>query len=60
MPEPGDRMLIACEGGPWISRLLRYPPPFEIEVGTDGVYVLDERDTPDGTYPVYVYVPQRM
>jgi len=53
-------MLIACEGGPWISRLLTFPPPVEIEVGTEAMYVLDERDTPDGAYLVYVYVPHRM
>jgi hypothetical protein len=39
--DPGDRMLIACDGGPSVSRLVRYPPPLEIDVG-DGVYVLDD------------------
>jgi hypothetical protein len=35
----GDRMLIPCEGGPSISRLVRYPPPLEIAEPT-GIYVL--------------------
>ena len=38
--EPGDRMLIRCDsGGPSISRLVTYPPPFEIDV-REGTYVL--------------------
>jgi hypothetical protein len=37
--EPGHRMLIPCEGGRSISRLVRFPPPVEIEE-RDGVYVL--------------------
>lgn len=37
--EDGDRMLIPCDGGPSISRLVRYPPPVEIEE-RGGVYVL--------------------
>ncbi len=43
---PGDRMLIACEGGPCQSRLETFPPRLEIEE-RDGVYVL----TDDG--PIY-------
>jgi hypothetical protein len=53
-------MLVPCEGGPWLSRLLPYPPPLEIAVGSDAVYVLDERPSPDGAYFVYVYIPQRL
>ncbi|HEV3225804.1 MAG TPA: hypothetical protein VGZ52_03185 [Acidimicrobiales bacterium] len=60
MPVEGERMLIPCEGGPGLSRLVHYPPPLEIEEGTDGVYVLDERTTPHGTEYAYVYVPNRM
>ena len=37
--ETGDRMLIPCEGGPSRSRLVRFPPPLEIEE-RDGTYVL--------------------
>ena len=37
--ELGERMLIPCEGGPSISRLVRYPPPLEIEE-RGGLYVL--------------------
>lgn len=32
-------MLIPCDGGPSISRLVRYPPPLEIEAD-GGTYVL--------------------
>lgn len=38
-------MLIRCEGGPSISRLVRYPPPLEIpEAG--GIYVLVDDGPP--------------
>ena len=37
--EPGERMLIPCDGGPSQSRLVRFPPPLEIEE-PDGIYVL--------------------
>jgi hypothetical protein len=37
-----------------------YPPPLEVEIGTDGVYVLDERHQPYGTEYVYVFVNQRL
>jgi hypothetical protein len=37
--EEGERMLIPCEGGPSISRLVRFPPPFEIAEDA-GMYVL--------------------
>lgn len=55
MPEPGERMLIPCEGGPGISRRVTWPPPLEIDLDDGGVYVLDERD--DGW--IYVYVEAR-
>ena len=32
--ETGERMLIRCDGGPSMSRLVRYPPPLEIEEET--------------------------
>ena len=41
--EDGDRMLIPCSGGPSMSRLVRFPPPVEIEE-TGGVYVLVDDD----------------
>jgi hypothetical protein len=44
--EEGDRMLIPCEGGPSISRLVRYPPPLEIDVG-GGTYVLIDVGPPE-------------
>jgi hypothetical protein len=39
MLEPGDRMLIACVGGPSQGRLVEYPPPLEI-AERGGTYVL--------------------
>jgi hypothetical protein len=37
--QPGERMLLWCDGGPSISRLERFPPPLEVAVD-GGVYVL--------------------
>ena len=54
MPEPGDRLLIACEGGPSSSRLVQHPPPLEI-VERGGVYVLVD-DGPAASWR-YVFVP---
>ena len=42
----GDRMLIPCKGGLSTSRLVRYPPPLEIEE-RDGVYVLVDDGPPE-------------
>lgn len=39
-------MLIPCEGGPSISRLVRYPPPLEIEEN-GGMYVLVDDGPPE-------------
>ena len=39
-------MLLPCEGGPCRSRLVRYPPPFEIEEA-GGVYVLVDDGPPE-------------
>jgi hypothetical protein len=49
-PAPGDRMLLWCDGGPSISRLVHWPPPLEIpEEG--GLYVLvDEGPPPSWRY----------
>ena len=54
MPEPGERLLIACVGGPSQSRLVHHPAPLEI-VERGGVYVLDD----DGAVETwrYVFVP---
>jgi hypothetical protein len=49
--EPGERMLIRCEGGPSASRLVRFPPPVEVDE-RDGVYVLDD----DGPIEEWRYV----
>jgi hypothetical protein len=44
--QDGDRMLVPCNGGPSISRLVRYPPPLEIEE-RGGVYVLVDDGPPE-------------
>jgi len=55
--EPGDRMLLPCEGGPSISRLVTYPPPTEIEE-RDGIYVLvDDGPTEHWRYDFVVTEP---
>jgi hypothetical protein len=53
---PGDRLLVACEGGPSASRLERFPPRLEIEEA-DGTYVLVD-DGPRASWR-YVFVPRR-
>ena len=53
--EHGERLLIPCDGGPSRSRLVRYPPPLEVEEDT-GVYVLVD-DGPDGGLAVRVRPP---
>ncbi len=55
MAEPGDRMLIPCDGGPSRSRLERYPPPLEVDED-EGVYVLVD-DGPPHTWR-YRFVPR--
>lgn len=37
--QPGDRLFVACEGGPCSTKLERFPPRLEIEEH-DGTYVL--------------------
>ena len=44
--ETGERMLIPCDAGPSISRLVHYPPPLEI-VERDGTYVLVDDGPPE-------------
>jgi hypothetical protein len=51
----GDRMFIACEGGPALSRLEVFPPRLEIEE-RDGTYVLD--DTGPRAEWRYEFVPR--
>jgi hypothetical protein len=43
--EPGERVLIPCNGGGDYSRLVRYPPPLELEED-GGVYVLVDEGPP--------------
>ena len=45
MPEVGERMLIWCDRGPSISRLVTFPPPLEIAVA-GGLYVLVDDGPP--------------
>jgi hypothetical protein len=54
--EPGDRMLILCEGGPCYSRLETFPPRLEIPE-RDGVYVLRDIGPRDDWR--YEFVPRR-
>lgn len=51
----GDRMFIACEGGPSMSRLEVFPPQLEVEEA-DGVYVLVDEGPRDQWR--YVFVPR--
>jgi hypothetical protein len=51
----GDRLFVACEGGPSASRLETFPPRLEIEE-VDGLYVLDDRGARE-TWR-YVFVPR--
>ena len=39
-------MLVPCQGGPCTSRLVRFPPPLEIDE-PGGVYVLVDDGRPD-------------
>jgi hypothetical protein len=52
---PGDRIFIACEGGPSWTRLEVWPPRLEVQE-PDGVYVLLD----DGPRDVwrYLFVPR--
>lgn len=51
----GDRLFIACEGGPCQSRLEMFPPRLEVDE-REGVYVLDD-DGPRDRWR-YVFVPR--
>ena len=50
----GDRMFVACEGGPSASRLEYFPPRLEVPE-KDGLYVLMD-EGPRDTWR-YVFVP---
>ena len=52
----GDRMLIACGGGPSQSRLESFPPRLEVEE-QEGVYVLEDNG-PRARWR-YVFVPRQ-
>jgi hypothetical protein len=54
--EKGDRMLIPCNGGRSISRLVRYPPPLEID-DEEGTYVLVDEGAPESWW--YDFVERR-
>jgi hypothetical protein len=56
-PEPGDRMLIGCDGGPSRSRLVHFPPPLEI-IERSGIYVLVD-DGPPHEWR-YLFVPNEL
>jgi hypothetical protein len=53
----GDRLFIACEGGPCTSRLETFPPRLEIEE-RDGAYVLDDVGPRPGWR--YLFVPRAL
>jgi hypothetical protein len=53
--EPGDRLFIACEGGPSQTRLELFPPRLEIDEH-DGMYVL--RDTGPRHEWRYDFIPR--
>ena len=55
VPDPGERLLLACDGGPSQSRLVVWPPPVEI-VDRGGMYVLVD-DGDDVTTWSYHWVP---
>ena len=53
--EPGDRLFVACDGGPCDSRLETYPPRLEIEEHTGTYVLLDEGPRSDWRY---LFVPR--
>ena len=53
---PGDRMLIACDGGPSNIRLEMFPPRLEVEE-QDGVYVLVDDGPRDEWRYVFLFRP---
>jgi len=54
--QPGDRLLVPCEGGPCISRLETYPPRLEI-TERGGTYVLVDGGAREAWR--YLFVPDR-
>lgn len=55
--EDGERMFIPCDGGPSWSRLVRFPPPLEIDE-PDGLYVLVDDGPPEQWR--YQFVPNEV
>jgi hypothetical protein len=53
--EPGERMLIPCDGGATMCRAVTFPPPLEIVV-RDGIYVLVD-DAAEPWNWTYQWVP---
>lgn len=56
MLQPGERMLLRCEGGPSAARLVTFPPPLEIEEEW-GLYLLQDDGPPEDWS--YVFVARR-
>ena len=54
--EPGERMLLWCDGGPSIGRAARFPPPLEVDVA-GGIYVLVDDGPPEEWHYVFVAAP---
>ncbi|MBK5223496.1 MAG: hypothetical protein JJE52_11605 [Acidimicrobiia bacterium] len=54
MPNPGERMLIRCEGGPTQWRAVTFPPPQELDA-SGGLYVLVDDGPPEQWW--YEFVP---
>ena len=52
--QPGDRLLLSCEGGPSQIRLEYFPPRLEIEE-RGGIYVLVDEGDPNEWR--YVFLP---
>ena len=55
--QPGDRMLIPCQGGPSTSRLETFPPQLEVEE-RDGMYELEDDGPPEQWR--YLFVPDSL
>lgn len=53
-----EKTLVACEGGPCggLGLLVELPIPLEVEREGGGLYVLEERGTPEDPHYVFVWV----
>jgi hypothetical protein len=50
VPEPGERLLLPCRGGPSASRLVTFPPPLEIRVQGGVLVLVDDGPVQDWCY----------